>query len=1017
MKYGNTKTKLLKLSAMLCAFALMPVLLLGLPQASLLAEEPGTPIIAVSNAQELKANLTGGSAGRIIILEQDINLGNWAPPNISNDDFTLDGNGHNITLYASALPCSGLLAKVTGSRLGIKNLGVSGEVIAYSDSASGTVYTYAGGLIGLAENSAVDVERTFFTNSGGQRILAGRSEKRSGAYSHAGGFFGEIRNATVNITDCYVNAHIEAHTSATGLSKNPNSFGGGLVGKNVGSSVLTVKRSYAMGTLISYAYTSNTITSSARRYGGGLVGLKESTAKTVVENSYRGSNMISWVGGAAKNEDTCGLPQLPEQMRALPLSALFGEYADTVWERQINTNNGYPVLLNVSSQRYASLLNDAVIKVLNGSSATYHPAISMACVELAGIIAYDARLLRAELLKGNFEDFESYDYDNNLIADALFQRTPHAFAKRTVGDTTIVTIVIRGTGTEYDGVGSLGRWVSNFNYSQSAGIHYGFLQAMEIIYKNLEIYLKKYGLATSDKNTKFLITGSSRGASVGNILSARLNESGAAVKERVYNYNFAVPNIAVVDYKTRDKWQDPQGDYNNIINICNEWDLFAYFPGAYTDYLHYGEAWAKYGPTYWFKDGSNNAELLGAHRPELYDRYIKAHPLRLSAPNQNSETLIYLEVLYAALADLDDADTYYGEGTAFSGAQRALIDLLFDAGLYATAQPEVVQILGPYRDELLRHFTYYAPYEPELLRSFCRIYDFEYYLAHNPDVAAAFTGDPLQVFTHFLDFGVNEGRDSVADWNVHSYRARYEDLQNAFGDDLKMYYIHYCLHGFNEGRSGAPLPEPEPIPLAEPEPTPLAEPTPLPEPEPTPLAEPELTPLAEPTSLPEPEHTLLPQAAAITVIHKTLDGYILSESLHSADAGTGYAFAPAAFAYCEYESLAAESALPKGIAVGGENINITFLYKSYSLITAYHVLLANGAETILYGPEQVNFNAWELHNGFAFRFAFSDSYQPTQMEFRDSAGQVIAIIDKYGNRQGAPLTPGEYYKLLIWYTN
>lgn len=82
------------------------------------------------------------------------------------------------------------------------------------------------------------------------------------------------------------------------------------------------------------------------------------------------------------------------------------------------------------------------------------------------------------------------------------------------------------------------------------------------------------------------------------------------------------------------------------------------------------------------------------------------------------------------------------------------------------------------------------------------VYDFYYYVEHNPDVAAAFGNDDIAVLEHFVNCGMREGRQGSASFNVNVYRDRYGDLQQAFGDDLRSYYIHYLDNGLGEGRTG-----------------------------------------------------------------------------------------------------------------------------------------------------------------------------------------------------------------------
>ena len=83
------------------------------------------------------------------------------------------------------------------------------------------------------------------------------------------------------------------------------------------------------------------------------------------------------------------------------------------------------------------------------------------------------------------------------------------------------------------------------------------------------------------------------------------------------------------------------------------------------------------------------------------------------------------------------------------------------------------------------------------------VYDFNYYLSANPDIKAAFGNDDLAVLSHFVNYGMKEGRCGCEAFNVLTYREKNGDLKAAFGDDLKQYYIHYMNYGKNEGRKAA----------------------------------------------------------------------------------------------------------------------------------------------------------------------------------------------------------------------
>lgn len=80
-----------------------------------------------------------------------------------------------------------------------------------------------------------------------------------------------------------------------------------------------------------------------------------------------------------------------------------------------------------------------------------------------------------------------------------------------------------------------------------------------------------------------------------------------------------------------------------------------------------------------------------------------------------------------------------------------------------------------------------------------------YYADRYSDLKAVFGYDENALYTHFVNFGINEGRRASAAFDVYSYRGRYADLQNVFGTDLKGYYTHYMNCGITEGRDGRPI--------------------------------------------------------------------------------------------------------------------------------------------------------------------------------------------------------------------
>ena len=80
------------------------------------------------------------------------------------------------------------------------------------------------------------------------------------------------------------------------------------------------------------------------------------------------------------------------------------------------------------------------------------------------------------------------------------------------------------------------------------------------------------------------------------------------------------------------------------------------------------------------------------------------------------------------------------------------------------------------------------------------VYNYEYYISHNPDVKKVFGEDDIAVLKHFVENGMREGRQGNISFNVNSYKQANLDLIKVFGDNNKNYYIHYIEYGYKEGR-------------------------------------------------------------------------------------------------------------------------------------------------------------------------------------------------------------------------
>lgn len=84
--------------------------------------------------------------------------------------------------------------------------------------------------------------------------------------------------------------------------------------------------------------------------------------------------------------------------------------------------------------------------------------------------------------------------------------------------------------------------------------------------------------------------------------------------------------------------------------------------------------------------------------------------------------------------------------------------------------------------------------------SYSNVFDATYYLNAYPDVLSTYGNNPSLAFYHFVNYGMKEGRQGSANFNVFSYKNRYQDLRMAYGTNLPAYYLHYISAGKAEGR-------------------------------------------------------------------------------------------------------------------------------------------------------------------------------------------------------------------------
>jgi hypothetical protein len=143
--------------------------------------------------------------------------------------------------------------------------------------------------------------------------------------------------------------------------------------------------------------------------------------------------------------------------------------------------------------------------------------------------------------------------------------------------------------------------------------------------------------------------------------------------------------------------------------------------------------------------------------------------------------------------------------------ENGLMALSFDATYYLSQRPDVFNAFVAtngstgltWAQFAERHYNDYGRFEGANPNTTFNTLE---YLKANPDVAAA----GVNPFSHYLQYGVNEGRapsasfPSFASFDSAAYLAANTDLAGAGIDTKAEAYAHFVLYGQFEGRPGAP---------------------------------------------------------------------------------------------------------------------------------------------------------------------------------------------------------------------
>lgn len=138
----------------------------------------------------------------------------------------------------------------------------------------------------------------------------------------------------------------------------------------------------------------------------------------------------------------------------------------------------------------------------------------------------------------------------------------------------------------------------------------------------------------------------------------------------------------------------------------------------------------------------------------------------------------------------------------------------FDINVYMSRYPDLKRAYG---DDYKRYYIHYFVFGIREKRSgmpdycingidYSLIYDKEYYLERYPDLQNAIGDNARALISHFVSFGMKEGRQAKETFDPKYYMDTYPDLKNAYENNMQAYYQHYLNFGYKERRQASIYP-------------------------------------------------------------------------------------------------------------------------------------------------------------------------------------------------------------------
>lgn len=123
---------------------------------------------------------------------------------------------------------------------------------------------------------------------------------------------------------------------------------------------------------------------------------------------------------------------------------------------------------------------------------------------------------------------------------------------------------------------------------------------------------------------------------------------------------------------------------------------------------------------------------------------------------------------------------------------------IFNVNWYLQQNPDVAAAVSAGLIDAQTHFNLYGRFED---RSPSPLFDPASYLESNPDIAEAVSAGLINAYDHFVNFGVNEGRNPTPLFDPQFYLQQNPDVAQAMGNTPAAAVQHFLNWGVNEPRA------------------------------------------------------------------------------------------------------------------------------------------------------------------------------------------------------------------------